>query len=636
MLKEKIDQIKSENPFYGQKALFDLYKTERLSVQKLKDTYNECKTDIRFNQLFHMIMFDKGGINRNNNAFKKEKNIEKAGKSENENWILYLTYLLDYAVNDFIELLKYRPELKCSLFFEFVGPREFLYYQVRTMNKTQNIIGYWGLLKTIINHKNKQVLNTLLDTVEQYIRNGSEFQRWQMAKMIHPPKNSKRQKRNKEGIKIEGGRKLKVETKDKFDVYETFCDDISKRMDWQVILYPNNKRYIGFLQWRKDYIDDTEFVLFSNKKILEFDKDQFMKWLNNLPAGSRYRVKRRLYNPEKGDNWKNKYGSLKDWFDAWENYKKDMQAEERILMEKEKKQGLTDVEKERLVKVKKESKVNIGAMSISDYVNKFIENANSLERIDSLIVDALVKATENDVPVMVITDISRSMGFNEARPMHIARLITTLQMLKNPHNHSNVLFTFGSNANCYTDSSIGQQSTNRFMTSKSTKVNKIIDRTMSFIWNYQNISKFITSDGNSTNIASVGEKIKEWVNSEPEFIQMKKEQLMDYKVFLIISDGDLNNDSTQLKSVQQLQMDMKQWFGWDGVIVLWDVVPDSKNNKSSYFDTSENIIHLYGYNPGILNQVFSKITDIDIIDIYTPLKSLYESNRYSIIKNYIN
>ena len=81
---------------------------------------------------------------------------------------------------------------------------------------------------------------------------------------------------------------------------------------------------------------------------------------------------------------------------------------------------------------------------------------------------------------------------------------------------------------------------------------------------------------------------------------------------------------------------MKQWFGWDGVIVLWDVVPDSKNNKSSYFDTSENIIHLYGYNPGILNQVFSKITDVDIIDIYTPLKSLYESNRYSIIKNYIN
>ena len=153
--------------------------------------------------------------------------------------------------------------------------------------------------------------------------------------MIHTPKTSKRQKRNKQGEIVEGGRPLQKETKDKFFLYESICDDISKEMDWYVIDYGHNKRYTGLIEWRKEYIDDSEFVLFSNKKILDFDKEQFIKWLQQLPAGARMRVKKRLYNPEKEDKWVNKYGNLKDFFIAWENLKLDAQSKERELKEKE-------------------------------------------------------------------------------------------------------------------------------------------------------------------------------------------------------------------------------------------------------------------------------------------------------------
>ena len=82
------------------------------------------------------------------------------------------------------------------------------------------------------------------------------------------------------------------------------------------------------------------------------------------------------------------------------------------------------------------------------------------------------------------------------------------------------------------------------------------------------------------------------------------------------------------------QMKMKQWFGWTGVIVMWDVPKYGDSvNKSGYFDNIENVIHITTYNMSTINQIFTKISDMDIIDIYTPLKSLYLSNRYELIKS---
>lgn len=620
-----------QNQFYGKKQIFALYQNERASISLLDNAYSECKNDKILRQLFHIINFDKGSINRTHNIFRKNK-VDDGGKANNENWIMYLKWLLKTDINQFVNFLKYDPSIKCSLFFEYVSPREFMYYQVKTNKKTKDINGFWGLLKDIHNHTNQLIYKTLVNTIVSYIKFGSEFQKWQIAKMIHTPKYSKRQKRGKDGNIIEGGRMLQKETKDKFFLYESLCDDVSKEMDWYVIDYGNNKRYTGLVEWRKNYISDTEFVLFSNKKILDFDKEQFMKWLQQLPAGARMRVKKRLYNPEKEDKWINKYGNLRDFFDAWNSMKLESQTRERELLEKERMQGLNENEKRELAEVKKESKVNTGALTLYDYINEFVDG-----KTDNVTVDAIVSKVNFDLEVLVISDSSGSMKFNGGRPLVIARLLTTLAMLKNKHTYSNVLFTFGTQANVYTDGSEGSGKPNKFMQGKSVKVNRLIDRTDTFMNNYNKISKFITGDDGSTNISGIAEKIKEWVNEIPELKQVRQEQLSDYQAFMVISDGDLNNSNSAASSIADMQMKMKQWFGWEGIIIIWDVTrnKDDKINKSGYFDNIENVIHITTYDASTINQIFTKISDIDIIDIYTPLKSLYHSTRFDIIKNYV-
>ena len=99
----------------------------------------------------------------------------------------------------------------------------------------------------------------------------------------------------------------------------------------------------------------------------------------------------------------------------------------------------------------------------------------------------------------------------------------------------------------------------------------------------------------------------------------------------------MNSDPTQAQSMQRFMMNMRQWFGWNGVVVLWDI-PKHKGdtiNKSKYFENIENVIHITTYNASVINQIFTKIHDLDVIDIYTPLKSLFASNRYNLIKNVI-
>jgi hypothetical protein len=76
---------------------------------------------------------------------------------------------------------------------------------------------------------------------------------------------------------------------------------------------------------------------------------------------------------------------------------------------------------------------------------------------------------------------------------------------------------------------------------------------------------------------------------------------------------------------------MRQIAGWEGVVVIFDVCSTS-TRETSKFDGVENVIHFLGWNLGAVNSIFSKIHDLDVIDIYTPLKSLWLSNRYELVR----
>jgi hypothetical protein len=49
----------------------------------------------------------------------------------------------------------------------------------------------------------------------------------------------------------------------------------------------------------------------------------------------------------------------------------------------------------------------------------------------------------------------------------------------------------------------------------------------------------------------------------------------------------------------------------------------------------DNVLHLGGWNLSIINQVFTSIHDLDVIDTYLPLKTLHESNRYVLVREAI-
>jgi predicted dinucleotide-utilizing enzyme len=162
----------------------------------------------------------------------------------------------------------------------------------------------------------------------------------------------------------------------------------------------------------------------------------------------------------------------------------------------------------------------------------------------------------------------------------------------------------------------------------------LIDRTKSFSKNFETISNATRNRNEGTNFDSVARKIEHWIKSAENVAELeyRKEWLNRYPVILVVSDGDMNDSYNAAQSLQVFQQTMRQIAGWEGVVVIWDVCTTSQKNTSK-FEGVENVIHYLGWNLGIVNSIFSKIHDLDIIDTYTPLKSLYLSNRYELVRN---
>lgn len=615
----KKQKLVSENPYYGLKALFALYQNKTKDIARyLNDAWKEASENEVFKALFHVINFSIGDItNRHHNIFGKN-NVEQGGDSGNQQWIVYVQWLIKNQPKQFVRFI--------PLIVEYVGLRELLTWQIKTVKGKSTISGVWGLLGII--QSNEVCYEGLLKYLVKSINGNNPFLKHQIAKYVKIPRHSKRLKKNKAGELI-GKRDLQNNTKAKMQAYGTLVSNLSERMSWETSFKETHVEYTGYRAWQKQYNQNLEFVLFSTNRIEEFDKEQFTNWLNSLPAGARYRVQRRLFDHAK--NPIAKWSKLAKWFTAWEKAKEVAQKDQRVLELKEKTVGLSEEEKETLEKVKKEGKVTVGGKTIFEYIDAIVSG-----KADDTLIHSLLDKVKFDVPVLPIVDISGSMA---GRPTNIARLLTTMILLKNPNVLDNLLFRFGTHSDCITDNSIGLISNNRFMGQQSLKVNKLIDREETFAENFNRVSAFVSHHGGSTNISGLATTIKQWVEgtTDPVVKAHRIEQINDYQVFLIVSDGDLNNSHTAAASMTDFIHKMKQWFGWNGVVVMWEVPKyGDKIDKSGYFDNIENLIHISTYNLSTVNQIFTKINDMDVIDIYTPLKSLMMSNRYQLVKEYIN
>jgi hypothetical protein len=211
----------------------------------------------------------------------------------------------------------------------------------------------------------------------------------------------------------------------------------------------------------------------------------------------------------------------------------------------------------------------------------------------------------------------------------MCQLATTVFLLKNPDLDAGEFFIrFGTTADVIVSGvQATKQGVNKYMNHKAITVGTLVDKTKPFSWNLANISKYIPAGDGGTNLSLIPKELKRWVDESVEFRDQKIEQINKYPVILVISDGDLNSNYTASASFLEFQQNMRQWFGWEGVTVLWDVKQETSGNGSK-FDNIANIMYFGGMNMGILDQIFRNIGDLDVIDQYLPLKALYNSNRY--------
>ena len=626
-LKVKMSAV-NENPFYGKAALKNLLNTGKTVSSKyqmdslLNQAWNEAKNDKTLREMFFIICFSIGDItNRKHNIFKQE--VDNGGEACRPQMMWILSWI---RKNQPIQYYKFMFN---RIITEFVSWFAILAGQVRTTKGKKNIDSQATETYSALKEHD---LNKVAEFIADRLKNGSLIDKIMLAKWLVKPRLSKRQKVNRTTKEKSGTRDLQAITKDNMQTKVNLYRILSELMNWEVIYHPKNIQFKGLENFKKEYNQNLESVLFSTKQICNLDKEQFFKLLNECPSGARYRIQRRLFNGE-GQS-KQKWFSyianenLAIWFKEWENFKEVKQQEQRDLTEKVRQGTATIAEKKQLQQVKKEAKVTTGAVSLMDQLKKLMYN-----QADNLVIQSIMDKIKFEVPVLVVSDCSGSMS---GLPTWIARLLTTVTMLKNPSpDLDNLLVRFGSSCEFITDNSKGTVQQNRFMTSKSTVVNKLIDRTKDFAWNFNNLSKFVNSNMGGTYFSTVSEKLTSWINEVPEFKQHRIEQLQQYPVIVVVSDGDMNSDYSAGESMNRFMNGMRQ-LGWNGVVVVWNVKEGISDNYSlgsnDKFANVPNCIHYYGYNLGIINQIFTNIHDLDVIDVYQDLKSLHASNRYQIIK----
>lgn len=617
-MKIKMSKV-SENPFYGKNNLKNLLDTGKTCTNKssmfiaLQRAWEECKNDKTLREGFFVVCFSIGDItNRQHNIF-MGASVDNGGEACRPQMMWILSWM---RINTPIQYYKF---MFSRIINEFISWFALLACQVRTVKGKKNV----NFVDTDTYSAMKEHdLTKLAEYVASRLKTGSIIDKVMLSKWLVKPRLSKRQKIDRNKSKT-GQRDLQPITKEHMQVKVNFYKTLSSLMGWEVILHKNNLQFKGLEDFKKEYNTNLESVLFSTKAILKFDREQFFKLLNEVPSGARYRIRRRLLTGENTSKEKWISSSGLDFgkeFLQWEKFKETKQQEQRTLTEKIRQGVATEQDKVTLEKVKKEAKVNTGAETIKDQLEKLMRNDFS-----DITVQSLLDKINFAVPVLVIADCSGSMG---GKPTFIARLLATVAMLKNPSKElDNLLVRFGSNAEFITDGSSGSEQTNRFMVSNSLKVPKLIDRTKSFSWNYNNISKFINSNMGGTYFVRVADELRRWVNSDSILRDYRIEQLQQYSVILVISDGDMNSSYSAASSMQEFMGAMRQ-IGWEGVVVVWDVKENS-GPVQSYFSNIPNCIHYYGYNLGIINQIFTNLHDLDVIDVYSELKSLHKSNRYS-------
>lgn len=599
MIEVKLNKS-NQNPFFGMQHCLDLFQASGNQSIYLDNAWKEVKDSKEKRELFYSILFSIGDItNRQHNIFKGKK-TDGGGNANREAFYAITKWMWKNDKKQFIKFLN------AQLFNEYTC------FDVLFRNRIQTKGA--RVLKTYQAFEDKEYRKALLDYVYAVVNGSNPFNKLLIAKFLTIPRTSKRS----------GHKRILPETKAVMLAKKSFLEDLSKMMGWEVAYLK------GYREWRKQYNGDLESVMFTTGKINEFDEDEFLKWFDKLPAQARFRVKNRiLYSmkPEEvngGAQNSFKWAKFQPWLKRWETYKEEKQAEQRILEEKVRQGQANEEDKARLAKVKKEAKVTTGATNFKELYESILTGS-----VDKLKLEAFVQNKVN-LPYnsLVIIDDSGSMS---GRPFNFAKFIASVCLVKNPDDDARNLIGFF-NSRSHWHSFIDQtgRKPNSLLRTTVAQTNRkpLVDGTLSFYNNYKRISEFCDAvyQGGGTRLNAIPQGIEYIIHENPDML----DELKNYPIWTIISDGDLNNSYNARSSMLDFQNECRRIMGFVPFVVMIEI-PNYGSPRANSFEGIQNMIYIPA-NPAQIEQFLVNFKDMDIFDAYTPLLSLYRSNRYELVR----
>ena len=601
---------KSENPFYGFKNNLKLLQASTdasVSVSLINDAWNEAKKNKESRELFYSVLFSIGDItNRQHNIFKGKKK-DSGGAANRESFFTIVNWLWNKDRKQFVKFLN------AQLFNEYSCFDTLIRNRVQT--KGSKILKVYSALH------DKEYVKVLLDYFYAVINGTNPFNKLLIAKFLTIPRTSKRK----------GHKKMLPETKQVMFDKLNFLKQLSEMMGWETEFLK------GYREWRKQYNGDLESVMFTTGKINEFTEDEFIDWFGKLPAQARFRVKNRILYSEQETDHPNggkctayKWAKFQPWVKKWETYKEEKQQEQRILEEKVRQGQATVEDQERLKKVKKEARVTVGATNFKEIYDQI-----GTGKVDKLKVESFMNKVNLPYNSLTIIDSSGSMS---GKPFLYAAFIAAVCLCKNPDDDGrNLIGMFDTSSRWFAHIDSQATSVNSIMRTKvaKTKAQPLVDSTKSFLDNYTAISNFLRDKfhGGSTRIDSIAEGLHKACKDAPEIL----DAIRNYPVWTIISDGEFNSMYSPEASMNDFFRKCEKYFGFRPYVVLIDICVSDwwgrrpEDLKADRFSGIDNIIYIPS-NPAMIEQFLCNFKDMDVFDIYTPLLSMYRSNRYELVR----
>lgn len=599
----------NENPFYGMRNCLQLFNNlnGNITFSLLDSCYNEVKEDKTKRELFYSLLFAVGDItNRQHNIFKGIK-IDNGGNANRESfWTIFL-WMRETHYDQFVEFLNK------GLFNEYTC-FDFL-FRSRVQTKGSRVIKFYDVFS------NERYCHDLTKYLYRVIKDNNPFNKHLIAKFLTLPRLSKRSKH----------KKMLDETKKVMENKARFLIDLSELMSWEYQVNGVYSNFKGYRKWRQAYNQELESVLFSSRQILDYSKDQFLEWFDKLPAQARYRVKNRVLYSKKADETL-KYPQMIEWYKEWEANKEVKQAEQRVLEEKVRQGQASEEDKIKLQKVKKEAKVNIGATNFNDLYTDICKGT-----VDKLKLESFINKVNLPYNSLVIIDDSGSMM---GPPFNFASFIASVCLCKNPDDDGrNLLGFFNDRSHWHSYIDKKSYSRNSILRTYVADTNKspFVDPTKSFYDNYQKISRFCKAvfQSGGTNISAIPEGLKKACDANPAIL----DALKSYPIWTIISDGEWNNLSSPEASINDFFRKCENWFGFKPFIVAIDIAiskwsynsPNRLEQGADRFSGIDNLMYIPS-NPAMIEQFLTNFKDMDTFDVYTPLQSIYRSNRYELVR----